>query len=126
MDRKKNILLVDDDDDVREFLTTFFEEKGYETIEAENGTKAKQIVDETRPDLIISDLLLPGEHGLDVIRYIKDKYFLPVIAISGIYSKEEIESDIEEMYIDGFIKKPIDTVLLTNLVENVFDGKKTD
>jgi len=123
MDKKK-ILLVDDDDDVREFLSTFFDEKGYNTIEAENGIDAKKMVDDSKPDLVIADLLLPGEHGLNVIRYIKDKYFLPVIAISGIYSEKEIEKDIEEMFIDGFIKKPIDMVLLTNMVEGVFSGNK--
>jgi two-component system OmpR family response regulator len=121
MDKKKNILLIDDDDDVREFLTIFLENKGFDIIEAENGRKAKAIIDEKKPDLVISDLLLPGEHGLEVIKYIKDKYFLPVIAISGIYDELELAKDIEEMYIDGFLKKPIDAVVLTDMINKIFN-----
>ena len=119
--KKNNIVLIEDDSDVREFLCTFLEGKGYSIIEAENGAKAKEIIDKKQPDLVISDLLLPGEHGLAVIKFIKDKYFLPVIAISGIYTKNEIKKDIEEMYIDAFIKKPIDTVLLTKTIERILN-----
>ncbi len=121
MDKKKSILLIDDDNDVREFLNIFLEDKGFDVIEAENGRKAKAIIDGKKPDLIISDLLLPGEHGLEVIKYIKDKYFLPVIAISGIYDEAEIKKDIEEMYIDGFLKKPIDAIALTALINKILN-----
>lgn len=121
----KKILLIEDDDDVREFLFTFLKESGYQIIEVENGARAREKIDLEKPDLIISDLLLPGEHGLEVIKYIKDKYFLPVIAISGIYSLEEIEKDMEELYIDGFIKKPVDTALLTETIEKIFNKKLT-
>ncbi len=120
--KKNNIVLIEDDSDVREFLCTFLGEQGYEVIEAENGVKAKEIINEKQPDLVISDLLLPGEHGLAVIKFIKDKYFLPVIAISGIYSENELEKDIEEMYIDGFIKKPVDTALLIKTIEKILNN----
>jgi len=121
MYKKKSILLIDDDNDVREFLTIFLEDKGFNIIEAENGREAKAIIDKKKPDLIISDLLLPGEHGLEVIKYIKDKYFLPVIAISGIYDEFELARDIDEMYIDGFLKKPIDAVALTDMINKIFN-----
>ena len=118
--KKNNIIIIEDDADVREFLSTFLKEKGYHIIEAENGAEAKKIIAGKQPDLVISDLLLPGEHGLEVIKFIKDNYFLPVIAISGIYSENEIAKDIEELYIDGFIKKPIDTVKLMDAIEKIF------
>ena len=76
---KKNILVIDDESDIREFLCTLLKSKGYNVIETDDGTKAIKLVDLKQPDLIISDLLLPGIHGLEVIKYIKDKYFIPVI-----------------------------------------------
>ena len=118
--KKNNIIIIEDDVDVREFLSTFLKEKGYHIIEAENGAEAKKIIAGKQPDLVISDLLLPGEHGLEVIKFIKDNYFLPVIAVSGIYSENEIAKDIEELYIDEFIKKPIDTVKLMDAIEKIF------
>ena len=117
--KKNSILLIEDDYDVREFLKTLLEKEGYNFMEAENGITAKKIIDKNQPDLVISDLLLPGEHGLEVIKFIKDKYFLPVIAISGIYSEEEIKRDIEEMYIDAFIKKPIDIKILLKAIDKI-------
>ena len=96
--KNNNIVLIEDDSDVREFLCTFLGEQGYNITVAENGTIAKEIISNKQPNLVISDLLLPGEHGLAVIKFIKDKYFLPVIAISGIYTKDELKKDIEEKY----------------------------
>jgi len=123
---KKNILVIDDESDIREFLCTLLKSKGYNVIETDDGTKAIKLVDLKQPDLIISDLLLPGIHGLEVIKYIKDKYFIPVIAISGIYNMEEIKKYIDELYIDNFIEKPINATILIKTVEKIFkDINKT-
>lgn len=120
--KKNKIIIIEDDSDVREFLSTLLSEKGYNIIEAGNGAEAKEIISSVQPDLVISDLLLPGEHGLEVIKFIKDKFFLPVIAISGIYNEDELKKDIEEMYIDGFIKKPIDISLLLKMIEKILSN----
>ena len=61
----------------------------------------------------------PGEHGLEIVKYIKDTYFLPVIVISGIYSDEELQNDIEELFIDCFLRKPIDSQTLYDNVEKI-------
>ena len=82
---KKHILIVDDEEEITALLKTFFELKGFSVAVMEDGITALNYISEILPDLVVTDLLLPGEHGIDVIKTIKKKYFIPVIIITGIY-----------------------------------------
>ena len=75
---------------------------------AEQALHLLKRVAEQVPDLVITDLLLPKEHGIDVMQTIKDRFFLPIIAISGIYKNDEIRNRIHDIYIEGFFEKPLD------------------
>jgi DNA-binding NtrC family response regulator len=116
MKNKKNILIIEDEEDIRELLVDFFNENRYSARGVENGAQAKEAMGKEVPDLVITDLLLPGEHGLDLIRFIKDKYFIPVIIISGIYKADEIRDIMENYFVEGFFQKPVD---VTNLLRKV-------
>jgi DNA-binding response OmpR family regulator len=63
---------------------------------------------EQLPDLVVTDLLLPKEHGIEVMQAIKDEFFLPIIAMSGIYGKDEIKDKLQDVYIEDFFEKPLD------------------
>ena len=105
---EKQIMVIDDDPDVRSLLTTILEEKGYRVFEAESGSEAIKALNQNVPHLIITDLLLPGEHGLDLIQIVKSKYFIPVIILSGVYRHREVEKIIEENFVEAFFEKPVD------------------
>jgi DNA-binding response OmpR family regulator len=107
MDKKNMILIVDDEEEIRSLLKEFLEEKGFEVLLAEDGQKALELAEKHIPDLVITDLLLPKEHGIDVMHEIKDRFFMPIIAISGIYKKDEIKEKINDIYLDGFYEKPL-------------------
>ena len=84
---KKNILVVDDEADVVEFITTLLEDSGYQTRSANNGTEAMDRVREQRPDLILLDLQMPEETGTGFYRKLRDKKDLkdiPIIVVSGL------------------------------------------
>jgi len=87
MEKKNLILIVDDEEEIRLLLKDFLEKHNFEVVVAADGKQALELAWERTPDLVITDLLLPKEHGVDVMQAIKDKFFLPVIAISGIYKK---------------------------------------
>ncbi len=108
METKPTILIVDDDLEIRQLLQEFLERNGFSVLLAEDGQQALKRVAEQVPDLVITDLLLPKEHGIDVMQTIKDRFFLPIIAISGIYKKDEIRDRINDIYIEGFFEKPLD------------------
>jgi len=107
MSKKNLILVVDDEAEIRLLLKEFLEGKNYEVCLAEDGQKAIELAEKLTPELVITDLLLPKEHGIDVLHQIKERFFIPVIAISGIYTKKEIMEDVDDVFLDGFYEKPL-------------------
>jgi DNA-binding response OmpR family regulator len=107
MEKKNLILVVDDEEEIRLLLKEFLERNGFAVMEAADGQQALKLAEENVPDLVITDLLLPKEHGIDVMQNIKDRFFLPIIAISGIYRETEIKDRLGDIYIDGFFEKPL-------------------
>ena len=82
------ILVVDDDDPVRVMLARLLRTQGYTVVQAAHATEAREQLDSARPDLVISDIVMPGESGIELRRGILERWpDLPVILISG-YSAE--------------------------------------
>ena len=122
METKNTILVVDDEVEIRLLLRDFLEKHGFNVLDAADGHQALKLADEYRPDLVITDLLLPKEHGVDVIQAIKDRFFLPVIAISGIYKKDEIRDKVGDVFIDDFFEKPLDLAVMLASVRALLNG----
>jgi CheY-like chemotaxis protein len=81
------VLVVDDEADVRRFLTAVLQQRGHETLTAADGREAFDIVVRERPDLVILDLQMPNQTGTDFYRRLtKDKELrnTPVIVVSGL------------------------------------------
>jgi DNA-binding response OmpR family regulator len=119
MEKKNSILIVDDEDEIRLLLKEFLEKNGFEVIEASDGQQALKLAGECMPDLVITDLLLPKEHGIDVMKTIKENFFLPIIAISGIYKKDEIKDKIDDVFIDEFFEKPLDVNKILACIQSI-------
>jgi len=84
---RKKIMIVDDEEDVRTFLKTLFEDYNYITCTADDGDKAYKMLPDEKPDLITLDLQMPNETGTRFYRQLmKNEEFnsTPVIVISGI------------------------------------------
>ena len=122
MEKKNLILIVDDEKEIRQLLKEFLEKNGFDVLEAEDGQKALKLAGEHVPDLVITDMLLPKEHGIEVMQSIKDKLFLPIIAISGIYKKSEIKEKIADVYIDGFFEKPLNLEEMLACIHSILNG----
>lgn len=122
MSKKNLILIVDDEEEIRLLLKEFLENKGFEVLVAEDGQKALELAEKHIPDLVITDLLLPKEHGINVMHEIKDRFFIPIIAISGIYKKDEIKEKIDDIYLDGFYEKPLNLEKLFKGIQAILNG----
>ena len=82
----KKILVIDDESDVRTFLTTLLKKHGFETVVAENGVEGLAKAREERPDLVTLDLMMPNQSGTDFYRKLsKDDELCdtPIIVVSG-------------------------------------------
>ncbi|MBD5637350.1 response regulator transcription factor [Clostridium botulinum] len=78
----EKILIIEDDEDIRDILKLYLEGQSYEILEAKNGVEAmKQLV--KQPDLVILDLMLPDIDGLSICKSIRKKYYYPVIMITA-------------------------------------------
>ena len=71
MDRPKRILIIDDEQDIRTYLSTLLGDQGYETIQAKDGVEAMQDVQKDPPDLITLDISMPEKSGIRFFREIK-------------------------------------------------------
>ncbi len=104
---KKTILIVDDDSDVLYLLKAFLEERHFNALVAETGSRALEIIKTEHADILITDLLLPGIHGIDLVKIIKTQHKMPVIVISGVYKGGELSDFLESEYVDAYFIKPL-------------------
>ena len=84
---KKHVLVVDDEQDIVEFLTQLLEDNGYEVTSANDGLAAMNLVQEKKPDVILLDLQMPEETGTGLYRKLHNKKEykdIPVVVISGL------------------------------------------
>lgn len=79
-----HILIIDDDPAVRSLFGQFLDGEGYSTALAADGREALELLQTRRPDVIITDIMMPEMDGLEVIQNIRKNYAeIPVVAISG-------------------------------------------
>ena len=80
---QKTILIVDDEQPIREILVYNLKKEGYNTIEASDGITAINIALEQYPDLILLDIMLPKMDGLSVCKRIKNAYNVPILMLTA-------------------------------------------
>lgn len=121
MQNKKIILVIDDEPDIRDLLKDFLEDNDFFVQAVDDGAEALEFMEKETPDIVITDLLLPGEHGIDLIKIIKEKYFIPVIVISGIYRAEEVTHVIKEEFVEAFFEKPLELNALLEIINSILN-----
>jgi len=115
---KKSILIVDDEEDTLEMLSTILEHENYETWKATNGNEALELV-KRAPNLILLDIRMPGLSGLEVCRRLKqdDKFkHIPIIIFSAKVLNHDIELGLEAGA-EEYITKPFSTKELIDLIK---------
>ena len=103
----KKILIVEDDKFLRELISKKLKDEGYQLAQAIDGEEGVVKAKEVSPDLILLDLILPGIDGFEVLSRIKNDSIVssvPVIILSNLGQKEEIEKGIKLGAIDFLIK----------------------
>ncbi len=110
------VLIVDDEEGIRESLSGIFEDEGYSVITAGSGEEALKIIQEQSPDLVLLDVWLPRMDGLDTLQEIKSiRNEIPVIMISG-HGNIEVAVKATRIGAYDFLEKPLslERVLLSS------------
>ncbi|HEX6177957.1 MAG TPA: response regulator, partial [Thermoanaerobaculia bacterium] len=116
--RGARIVIVDDEEDVRNYALTVFQIAGAEVRAARSADEAKSLVASWRPDVVVTDIGMPGEDGYDLLRALRETSTLPVIALTA-YAREEDRGRAEEAGFDAFVAKPVDPAVLRRAVAAV-------
>lgn len=123
----QKILVVDDESPVRDMIRAMIEPAGYDVIEAGNGIQACDVCKETPVDLIITDIVMPGKNGIDLVMDVKKKYpDIPIIAISGgggIVGRYDYLEIAKLVGADNILKKPFGMAELRSSVDNILNSK---
>lgn len=118
-DGKKTIMIVDDDENVRNLLKDFFEEQDFNTRVASSSFDAIQLMNIEYPDLILLDIMMPGMNGIEFAKVLKNKedtQRIPIYFITAISDTEENMQQAYETGVEGYIKKPFK---LSELIEMI-------
>jgi CheY-like chemotaxis protein len=123
-DDAKTVLVVDDDPDAREFLTTVLQDNGFATTTANDGTEAIAAIEQSPPDLVALDITMPEKSGVAVYRKLKEDDQLkaiPVIVVTGISDdfKQFISSRRQVPPPEGYISKPVDHEQFMKMVKSL-------
>ncbi|UIN22926.1 response regulator [Herbaspirillum frisingense] len=107
MDTNTHILVVDDDRDIRTLLAEYLDSNGLRTLTATNGSEMRRVLEESRVDLIVLDLTLPGEDGLTLCRNLRASSSVPVIMLTA--RGEPLDRILGlEMGADDYLAKPFE------------------
>ncbi|HVZ01384.1 MAG TPA: response regulator [Dongiaceae bacterium] len=94
----KRILIVDDDDQIRNLLRTVLESHGYAVRHAANGLEAAKLAEAETPDLVITDIFMPEADGFEVLAVIKKSHpEIPVIVVSG----SQVTPNVDFLHLAG-------------------------
>ena len=125
MENKNNrnhILVVDDDDRIRGLLKDYLSENNYIVSTAENSQEAKEKLNYINFDIIILDVMMPGQNGYELTKEIKKKIKVPIILLTA---KGEVENRIKglELGADDYLGKPFEPKELLLRVKNIIEKK---
>ncbi len=121
----EKILVVDDDSDIIELLKYNLQKEGFQVLVANNGKDAVALTMQTRPDLILMDMMMPQMSGLEASKIIKNDTELADIHIIMLTARSEEAAEVQafKIGVDDFISKPIKPQALISRIKLLFNKK---
>jgi len=105
MDAVPHIAIVDDHRDIRDLVGKYLDRHGYRTSLAENAAACRRLIERNAIDLVVLDVMMPGEDGLSLCRYLRESTNLPVIMLTAM--AEETDRIVGlELGADDYLTKP--------------------
>ncbi len=118
MNATPHILVVDDHRDIREPLAAYLEKNGYRTSQAADAAAARKLMESAAVDLVVLDIMMPGEDGLSLCRHLRERALAPVILLTA--RTEETDRIVGlEIGADDYVTKPFSPRELLARIKNV-------
>ena len=106
MDEPVSVLIVDDDASLRALISGFLTGQGYETFEADGGQQMRDVLDREPVDLVVLDVMMPGEDGLTLARSLSARPNIGIIIVSALGSETDRIIGLE-VGADDYLPKPV-------------------
>jgi two-component system nitrogen regulation response regulator NtrX len=121
---RANILVVDDEPDIRQLLREILEDEGYQISVAENAASARKLRAERKPDLILLDIWMPDEDGISLLNdWLRDDQLCPVIMMSG-HATVETAVEATRLGAYDFLEKPLSMAKLLVTIERALESAR--
>ena len=124
-DDRPLILVVDDERQICDLLSEILANAGWRVVAVNNGEEAVEILKNSRPDLIISDIVMPRMDGLELIRYVKGNDVTSQIPFIFLTFKDDVDFNIQgrDIGADAYLQKPFHPKLLVSVVRQILSSR---
>lgn len=112
-----SLLYIEDNDEIRNLLTASMREVGYTVLDSSTTAQACDFMNSNRIDIVITDLRLPNESGMDFIRCLRERDMDTPIIITSAYSEKELLLDAIHLDVSCYLIKPFKTAELFESIE---------
>jgi len=113
-----HLLIIDDDEKIRLLLKKFLENNGFRVSDVENTKEAKNIMESLIFDLLVIDIMMPGQNGLDFLKEIRRSNQIPVLMLTAMSNPED-RLDGLEIGADDYMTKPFEPRELLLRIQNI-------
>jgi CheY-like chemotaxis protein len=118
-DTGETVLVVDDDQLVRDLLVQFLSLRGYRALGVKDGSDALAMIQQASPDLVLLDLFLPGMSGVEVLRRLRQKEFGGAVIIITGSRDEEVLKEAWALHPQEVLSKPVDLERMLTIIQLV-------
>jgi two-component system phosphate regulon response regulator PhoB len=125
---KETILIVDDEEDIIELIQYNLKTEGYSILTARTGEQAVKIAEQSGPDLMVLDLMLPGMDGFEVTRHLRSRertQDMPIVILTAKGEESDIVTGLE-LGANDYISKPFSPKVLTARIRAILRRRKKE
>lgn len=113
------LLIIEDDSDIRSWMSSVLEDDGHKVVDAENGLVAMRLLDPTRIDLVVTDIFMPEQEGIETIGAIRHmSRTVPILAMSGSPVAAYLSAAVK-LGADAMLPKPFSAERLIEAIDQL-------
>ena len=121
----QQILVIDDDNVVRQSIVAYLEDSGFDVIEAASGNDGLEVILQQEPDVVITDLRMPEVDGLTILKTVREiKPHIPVIVVSGMGVVRDVIDALRLGAADYLVKPLVDMEMLIHAVDRAYENSR--
>lgn len=119
------LLYVEDEEDIREELEDFLSFRFKEVFVAQNGEEGLAMYKEHKPDIIVTDVMMPKMNGLEMIKAIREEFGdIPVVVMTAFRKSDTNMGMMQELGIENIVPKPVDPYKVIESIKKAIEEKK--